>query len=1738
MRRIATFLLAVILCIVAVTVPHVRVSNAGRPKNFPPTPTLLPAEQPHGAPLSSDGAYYVSPGGSDSAGNGSLESPWRTVSYALDHGPSNGGFSVVLLDGEYPDQVTTDRSFAEPVQVRALHDYQAVLVNTGSTPIKLGGSSDAHKSFNITFSGLEVKGLGSGSQGYALVYLWKADDVVLENCIIHDSYNNDLMRVLHSARIKIRNCVFYNPDDSAEVIDINGGSQDVVVADSIFFNDYAASGRPASSSMLFVLIKTSQPDDDGITRRITVERNIFLARDCETRWESQLHIGGDSKTYYTAEDITVQNNLFVASDGQNAGLPIRISGARNVLIRANTMRSGPGSFQAMGDIERPTSGPICTNIQYANNVFLDGDPDRFIRGDSEDVENSSLDNNLYWRTPPITLSDYFNYMVDRHAMLADPQLPPDGDSISMPVWLGRVFAGGYGSIPGVFAANVQRYAVPAAGSPVVDAASGDMPPDDITGSSRYGAPDVGAYEAPDSSPVPTPEPTDTPVPPMSTPIDTPVPPTAMPTDTPVLPTAMPTDTPVPPTATPTDTPVPPTATPTDTLVPPTATPTDTPVPPTATPTDTPVPPTATPTDTPVPPTATPTDTPVPPTATATLALMSVPMSPADEVYYVAPGGSDASGNGSTENPWQTVAHALDQGPSSGGFTVILLDGEYPDQVTTDRGFAEPVQVRAQHDYQAVLLNTRKTPIRLTGSKRAHRLFNLTFSGLQIKGRDPRPQGDSLVYLWKADAVTFDNCVIHDSYRNDLVRVLHSAGITIKDSLFYNPDPGQEALEINGGSQDVVVEGSIFFNDYAASGRSASSSRPFVLLTTSGPDDDGITRRITVERNIFLQKVTDAAWSGQIHIGDDSKKDYMAQEITVQNNLFVAADGQNIGVPICVSAARDILIRANTVRSGPGSFQAMGDIQRAKSGPVCTNIQIANNVFLDSEPNRFIRGDSGVVENSRLENNVYWQAPPVTEGDYFNYADDGLRIEADPLLPTAGDPIPMLVLQGRGFAGGHLSIADAFAAYVQRYAVPAGGSPIMNAASGDMPPDDIIGAPRDGAPDVGAYEVDGGSNAPTPTSALPTNTPVSPPLSTPVPPTPKPTNTPVLPTVTPVPPPPTDTPVLPTVMPTDTPLPPAPTDTSMPPAPTDTPAPPTPTDTAILPTPTDTIGPPTVTNTPLPPTATNTPLPPTATNTPLPPTATNTPLPPTATDIPLRPTPTNTQPPVVSGLNFVTTFESIGIYWSPADGSSSNQCQVEYRIPGSSWRQGYPLWYDGRTLSVADEPHSREYRGSLVNLQPGTTYEIRLTLDSGTSAVGYATTWSEGFPMGETHYVGSQNTTLTISGSGTADGYLVYDGQGATIDVNNGADYNIVVNGSYVIVRNFKLLDARKGGVRLNQGSHDVVIENNEITNWGSGSNYECAVDGYYGYYAEAFNLKRIVVQRNKIYNPRYGANNWDSGHPEGPQGVCFSNSGGNHVIRYNTIYSDNGNYYNDILGGGANGAMEGFPSSDSDIYGNILQNNWDDGIESEGGNMNVRIWGNYLSYTFVKVAISDTQVGPLYVFRNVTGVTQRNPSWTDSGARFIKCGGGDGRIYFFHNTLLRTMVDGVDRGIREGISGSISNFVSRNNLLDSNRNCVNVAGCNVSPGSDYDICRNNDVDCAGSHTLINTIPVYSIYDPYDHDSILATGQGDFSLRSDSPGYDYAGILPGFNDDYIGAAPDVGAHEAGRPAMEFGVNAYD
>src|SRR5690606_36460764 len=143
-------------------------------------------------------------------------------------------------------------------------------------------------------------------------------------------------------------------------------------------------------------------------------------------------------------------------------------------------------------------------------------------------------------------------------------------------------------------------------------------------------------------------------------------------------------------------------------------------------------------------------------------------------------------------------------------------------------------------------------------------------------------------------------------------------------------------------------------------------------------------------------------------------------------------------------------------------------------------------------------------------------------------------------------------------------------------------------------------------------------------------------------------------------------------------------------------------------------------------------------------------------------------------------------------------------------------------------------------------------------------------------------------------------------------------------------------------------------------------------------------------------------------------------FRHNDIFSTNGNYFNDIIGGEDNFTTNGFPNSDTDIYGNKMSHAWDDAIEAEDANENVRIWGNYIDRTAIGIATTATSVGPVYIFRNVWNRSQFRQGLTDTDDRqpFFKSGGtmelGHGRRYIMHNTMLQARQSGLQYGLGGG----------------------------------------------------------------------------------------------------------------------------
>ena len=512
---------------------------------------------------------------------------------------------------------------------------------------------------------------------------------------------------------------------------------------------------------------------------------------------------------------------------------------------------------------------------------------------------------------------------------------------------------------------------------------------------------------------------------------------------------------------------------------------------------------------------------------------------------------------------------------------------------------------------------------------------------------------------------------------------------------------------------------------------------------------------------------------------------------------------------------------------------------------------------------------------------------------------------------------------------------------------------------------------------------------------------------------------------------------------------------------------------------------------------------------------------------------------------VPTFECLGIYYT-ADAGTSGECVVQYREAGATdWRTAQSLWYDQR---------SSQFRGSIVGLLTDTRYDIRLT-NSGKSLTIGAKTRSTELPVGETTFVdgGVADIEFHVTENGTPDAWHLVtpaDGAKTTIDPENFRDHNIVVEANYVIIRGFELKNAARHAILLRAGVHDVVIEDCRITYWGRGGgprSFGNTGGSDSGIYAEK-GTGGIIVQNNLIEHPRGASNDWDTGHPNGPQGISLINSLGGNIIRYNTLRSTEDHGFNDGIGGGSNYSNAGSPNRDSDIYGNIITNVWDDAIESEGANMNVRIWGNYIDHTFQHIATASTTYGPLYIFRNIFGLSRRthlNPI----GGSMIKIGENapyiGGIKYIYHNTALQP------RGAFSVFSGHpCTNNVTRNNIFD----CPGTLTGNREPVIPSDL----DYDL---FTGIHLVPGYekhgirakpAFVESYNLEFYLAPTTTkiewgrtttvhdgkqltvtDKVMTIPNPAIDTGIRLPNFNDDFTGDGPDMGAFERGNQPLGFG-----
>ena len=212
------------------------------------TPTLVSAQE----------VYYVATDGSDTTGDGSAADPWATITHALDSVPD--GSTVLVRPGTYSGRVRLRGTFSQGVTVRSEVPYQAQLRNDATVVTCFYGQG-------ITLEGFDIAHNGPGA-GALVIQIQDllgppgGDDatsrITLRDNVIHDSYNNDLLKVNYGARdVLVEGNVFYNQTGSDEHIDANGVT-DVVIQDNIFFNDFEGSGRTnGNNTSSFIVIKNS-----------------------------------------------------------------------------------------------------------------------------------------------------------------------------------------------------------------------------------------------------------------------------------------------------------------------------------------------------------------------------------------------------------------------------------------------------------------------------------------------------------------------------------------------------------------------------------------------------------------------------------------------------------------------------------------------------------------------------------------------------------------------------------------------------------------------------------------------------------------------------------------------------------------------------------------------------------------------------------------------------------------------------------------------------------------------------------------------------------------------------------------------------------------------------------------------------------------------------------------------------------------------------------------------------------------------------------------------------------------------------------------------------------------------------------------------------------------------------------------------------------------------------------------
>jgi len=517
-----------------------------------------------------------------------------------------------------------------------------------------------------------------------------------------------------------------------------------------------------------------------------------------------------------------------------------------------------------------------------------------------------------------------------------------------------------------------------------------------------------------------------------------------------------------------------------------------------------------------------------------------------------------------------------------------------------------------------------------------------------------------------------------------------------------------------------------------------------------------------------------------------------------------------------------------------------------------------------------------------------------------------------------------------------------------------------------------------------------------------------------------------------------------------------------------------------------------------------------------------------------------------------------------DDNHNASVALRYRAAGTStWRQGMPL-FRVRPEVVTGRTVPAQFAGSLFDLGPGQSYEIELhavDVDGSVDQVVALTGTTRPVPPAEPKTPNRKNVTdvtslraalsaakagdvitladgtyagtFAMQASGTAENPIVIRGtteEGTILDGGGCTGCNILeAYGSFVQIELLTLAHASRALRFQGMGAQGNVVRRVHIqdTILGIGSNPD----------QKDFYICDNLLEGRLVWPAVYTD---DNGAHANDDGINLQGSG--HVICHNRIVG-----YGDAMKSEQDGARA------IDFYGNEVTSAYDNGLELDGSEGNVRAFRNRFTNTYATLSYQPVFGGPAYTFRNVVvNVANEQMKFHALGTTPPQEPSG---MLVYHNTFVSPVT-----ALANHTDAVSHHFVLENNLFitapDPNGRTVDFTG-GVDDGTfDYNgyypdgifdftwgslgYVKYNNLAAARTalgievHGLILAPPIFEsgLLAPASYKTLL--GPADVTLAASSTAIDHGLVLPNLNDGYRGSAPDFGALERGCPVPIYGV----